>query len=151
MASNIKLVIENFKGVLKAEIDLPRISILIGGNNSGKTTLLEALYLLNGPHSEAPYVVNNSIAKTLDVLNYLHAGSGMVDFSFLTYKYISDRVIIYSKIKDKEYNLRIYNTGIGLIFYTLLGDGTALPHCKAMNITGEITPPSLEPGRKAAT
>jgi len=140
MTNNIKLVIENFKGVLKAEIDLPKVSILIGGNNSGKTTLLEALYLLSGPCNTTPYVVNDRIACVLEVLNYLHAGPTTSDYSFLIYKYVANNVRIYGKFEEKEYELRIYNTGDSLIFYTPLSKAFIQVHCVAKNISGEIRP-----------
>ena len=39
-----RLKIENFRGITSLEIELDRdITVLIGENNSGKTTVLEAL------------------------------------------------------------------------------------------------------------
>src|SRR5687768_2947629 len=40
-----KLRVENFKGFAKFEIDFGRFNVLVGGNNSGKSTLLRALRL----------------------------------------------------------------------------------------------------------
>ena len=45
--SNIK--IRNFRGVLKADIAISDKQILLGDNNTGKTTVLEALDLVLGP------------------------------------------------------------------------------------------------------
>src|SRR6059036_2012722 len=39
-----KLCVENFRGITKLELDLDRITVLIGENNTGKTSVLEALY-----------------------------------------------------------------------------------------------------------
>jgi len=37
-----KIVLRNFKGIREGELELAPLTILLGGNNSGKTTLLEA-------------------------------------------------------------------------------------------------------------
>jgi AAA15 family ATPase/GTPase len=44
-----KLEINNFRGIRKLELnDFNRINVFVGKNNVGKTTVLEALFLLNG-------------------------------------------------------------------------------------------------------
>ena len=44
-----RIEIRNFRGVKKASVYLPKHCVLIGDNNSGKTTILEALDLALGP------------------------------------------------------------------------------------------------------
>jgi len=44
-----RLYIENFRGIKKADLLLPKHCVLIGDNNTGKTTILEALDLVLGP------------------------------------------------------------------------------------------------------
>lgn len=44
-----KLIIKNFRGVKYAELFLPEHAVLIGDNNTGKTTVLEAIDLALGP------------------------------------------------------------------------------------------------------
>ena len=44
-----RLNIKNFRGIKTAAVLLPRHAVLIGDNNTGKTTLLEALDLVLGP------------------------------------------------------------------------------------------------------
>lgn len=44
-----RVIIENFRGIKKADINLTTHSLLIGPNNVGKSTLLEALDLTLGP------------------------------------------------------------------------------------------------------
>lgn len=44
-----KVEINNFRGVKQAKLLLPRHGVLIGDNNAGKTTVLEALDLVLGP------------------------------------------------------------------------------------------------------
>ena len=45
----VHLTIENYRGISKADILLPKHAVLIGDNNTGKTTILEALDLVLGP------------------------------------------------------------------------------------------------------
>lgn len=44
-----RIKIENFRGIKEAAVLLPKHSVLIGDNNTGKTTVLEALDLVLGP------------------------------------------------------------------------------------------------------
>ncbi|MBP0596212.1 AAA family ATPase [Paraburkholderia sp. LEh10] len=44
-----RLCIENFRGIRHATLLLPKHEILIGDNNTGRTTALEALDLALGP------------------------------------------------------------------------------------------------------
>ncbi len=43
-----RLALRNFRGVIKGELDLAPLTVLVGPNNSGKTTVLEALLLAHG-------------------------------------------------------------------------------------------------------
>lgn len=58
MFKNIK--IENFKGLKQLEIkDLKQFNLLVGKNESGKTSILEALFLLVNPNNpQLPYRIN---------------------------------------------------------------------------------------------
>ena len=44
-----RLIIDNYRGIKRAVILLPKHGVLIGDNNTGKTTILEALDLVLGP------------------------------------------------------------------------------------------------------
>lgn len=44
-----RIRIQNFRGIRKADLLLPKHAVLIGDNNTGKTTILEALDLVLGP------------------------------------------------------------------------------------------------------
>jgi putative ATP-dependent endonuclease of OLD family len=44
-----RVTIQNFRGIKEAELDLPRHAVLVGDNNSCKSTVLEALDLTLGP------------------------------------------------------------------------------------------------------
>lgn len=52
--------IERFRGVSDLSVDgFSQFNVFVGGNNSGKTTVLEALFLLTGPtNPELPVTVN---------------------------------------------------------------------------------------------
>ena len=72
----IKFIIENYKGIPKIELDLSKkpesnIFTLVGLNESGKTTLLEAIYLFqNG--------IEKKDAHTLIPKNKQHAFNGEI-------------------------------------------------------------------------
>ena len=52
-----KLSIKNFRGIGEGELELAPLTILLGGNNSGKSTILEALFLAPNPFRSVPYVI----------------------------------------------------------------------------------------------
>jgi putative ATP-dependent endonuclease of OLD family len=52
-----RLSIENFRGIKKAELDFFGHTLLIGGNNVGKSTICEALELALGPDRQARFPV----------------------------------------------------------------------------------------------
>ena len=39
-----KLSLEKFKKVTKADLDLDRVNVLVGGNNSGKSSILQGIH-----------------------------------------------------------------------------------------------------------
>ena len=43
--------IAGFRGIANLEISLPRVAVLIGTNNSGKTSIIKALQLALGDYS----------------------------------------------------------------------------------------------------
>ena len=53
MVKHLKM--KNFRGVKNGEIELGDLTILVGSNNSAKTTILEALFLLPNPLRYVPY------------------------------------------------------------------------------------------------
>lgn len=72
-----RLKIENFRGIKKAELDFFGHTLLIGGNNVGKSTICEALELALGPDRQARFPV----VEEFDFYNaaYLDHDNGTID------------------------------------------------------------------------
>ena len=51
-----------FRGISNVEVTLPRITVLLGQNNAGKTSVIEALQLALGDYSR--YLSNAFVAVT---------------------------------------------------------------------------------------
>ncbi len=86
----MKLQIENFRGIKKGEVNLGKLNILIGSNNSGKTTILESLFLLPNPLRYVPYVSTTPhLMSAVEVLSHVHETSGSRAFISLFYNYSS--------------------------------------------------------------
>lgn len=70
------LTIENFRGISKIEIsDLKRVNLLAGRNNSGKSSILEAFFLLTG-------MSNPRLTLNINFFRDLHMDNN-ADFAFL--------------------------------------------------------------------
>ncbi|MGK7943639.1 MAG: ATP/GTP-binding protein [Microcystaceae cyanobacterium] len=68
------LQIENFRGFRSFQLsNLGKINLLVGSNNSGKTSILEAIYFLDSP---------NNIKSLLDILDYRGEVSWLEDQDF---------------------------------------------------------------------
>ncbi|RLG84617.1 MAG: hypothetical protein DRO18_06940 [Thermoprotei archaeon] len=120
MIKGIRL--RNFRGVIKGDLRLSPLTILIGPNNSGKTTILEALLLLHG--------LNRDIAGiySLDVSSRLHRVLKSEGLDYLIYGYgakVKNAVITYL-IRDKYRHIAIYVDGKHVLFYFVLGNNQDL-------------------------
>jgi len=101
-----KLKLHNFRGIKNGEIELDNLTILLGSNNSGKTTILEALFLAPNPFRNVPYspLVSEGKERMVAggvlggvagaVLHELHKTLESQGYAFLLYKYASDEAII---------------------------------------------------------
>src|SRR6476469_6662140 len=95
--------IKGFRGLKDCTInDLARVNVFVGQNNSGKSSILEAIFLLCGMH--APQLV-----LTIDLLrNLLHSEENDFRFIFYNLDYSSDLEIKAELFdKDSEYKLKI--------------------------------------------
>ncbi len=98
------LELENFRGVKKGRIELAPLTILLGGNNSGKTTILEALFLAPNPFRGVPYSLKPYNAAVA-VLRYLHETLDSKGYAFLLYNYILNSAKISCRADNMHYSL----------------------------------------------
>ena len=98
-----KLKLENFKGIKSGEIRLAPLTILLGANNSGKTTILEALFLAPNPFREVPYGVNKT---AVEIVHFMHKTLDSEGFAFLLNKYASKEAKIECEVNGDEYLLQ---------------------------------------------
>jgi hypothetical protein len=117
-----RLRLENFKGVVEGEVELDKLTILVGPNNSGKTTILEALFLAPNPLRLVPYVPQNAVRL---VLQY-HKTLFEEGYTFLFNKYFAKNMVI--KVDDREL---FFTKDIGsriTIYTDYSPPGYSLPH-----------------------
>jgi hypothetical protein len=160
-----KLDIHHFRGIREAHLeDLGRVNVLLGQNNCGKTTVLEALFLTIG-------IANPSLPIAIDQFRGLRHTEGE-DFRFLFYELetdnqprlsaslsqqgvlMQDRVLqiepIYRTILEKKSDLRLSNGDIpaptaGGGTGTDLGRLTGLQFAvKVISRGGDAPPQSLQ-------
>lgn len=87
-----RLTIKNFRGIKAATILLPEHAVLIGDNNTGKTTVLEALDLVLGPDRlnrqpsidehdffRGAYTLKHGVAPADGAAEAIAAGGGALD------------------------------------------------------------------------
>lgn len=108
-----KLKLENFRGVKKGEIEFGDLTILVGSNNSAKTTILEALFLMPNPLRPVPYQSSDSDFTAASLIHEIHQTLYSQGYVFLLYKYIAEDATIE---RDDDIHLkfvkhyRIYTT-----------------------------------------
>ncbi|MEM2174312.1 MAG: AAA family ATPase [Candidatus Micrarchaeia archaeon] len=99
--------LEEFKGIRKCEkpINLSRFTLLMGTNNSGKSSILESLFLfpIPWPNYFIPLLSGN--IHKLEIFRYLHKSE-----ESLIYRY-SGSSTVYCKIEGKLFELRILEKG----------------------------------------
>ncbi|MGB9718455.1 MAG: AAA family ATPase, partial [Thermoproteota archaeon] len=83
-----RLRLWNFRGVKRGEARLAPFTIILGGNNSGKTTLLEALFLAPNPFRRAPY---SGVDVAVKILHELHKVFESTGYFFLFHNYTSGK------------------------------------------------------------
>jgi hypothetical protein len=118
-----RLRLENFKGVVEGEVELDKLTILVGPNNSGKTTILEALFLAPNPLRLVPYVSQNAVRLVLEYHKTLFEEG----YTFLFNKYIAKKMLI--KVDEREL---LFKKGIGshiLVYTNYSPPGYSLPRC----------------------
>jgi len=81
----------NFRSVEKGEVRLAPFTIILGGNNSGKTTILEALFLAPNPFRRAPY---SGVDVAVKILQETHRVFENTGYFFLFHNYTSSEARI---------------------------------------------------------
>jgi len=102
-----KLRLENFRGVVKGEIELDKLTILVGPNNSGRTTILEALFLAPNPFRMVPYFPMTAA----ELLAENHRALNEKGYTFLINRYTAEKAVI--GVDDTE--ITLYKMWPGII------------------------------------
>ena len=90
-----KLKLTNFRGVREGELELGDLTILVGSNNSAKTTILEASFLAPNPLRFVPYILPPGTGLTAaSLVHELHKTLDSDGYAFLLYKYIAKEAVI---------------------------------------------------------
>ena len=113
-----KLKLENFKGIKKGEIELAPLTILLGPNNAGKTTILEALFLASNPLRKTPYITERGELRALKVVSEIHKTLEHKGFLFLLNYYVSNYAEITCWIKDSIHKIAFVKRGMNLLVET---------------------------------
>jgi len=103
----------NFKGVQRGELPLSGVTVLVGPNNSGKTTVLEALFLAHGLSQPvvgglAAWEILSETHRTLDAAGLLH----------LLHKYSGKAAVLYEMQDGSRRAILLRRAGGSLeVFY----------------------------------
>ena len=109
---NLRLELENFKGIKEGSLNLESLNILIGGNNSGKTTVLESLFIAPNP------LRNVFRGPAISVLNSLHSTLGSEAYVFLFHNYTGDSARI-SCSDGSKVEIRFQRAGDNIEVYMI--------------------------------
>ena len=111
-----KLSIKNFQGIRDGELELAPLTILLGGNNSGKSTILEALFLAPNPFRSVPYVIG--VASAVEVIHAMHKTLNSQGYAFLLYNYTANQAEIECKVDGEDYVLLFNKKDPDISVYT---------------------------------
>jgi len=94
LGEGLKLRLKNFRGIKQGTIKLEKLTILVGANNSGKTSLLEALFLLPNPLRVVPYSAEGGRRRAVEILSARHSTLGSEAYIFLYHNYSGEEARI---------------------------------------------------------
>jgi len=131
-----RLKIQNFRGIKEGTLELSPITILLGPNNSGKSTILEALFLAPNPGREVPYIPLRDQNTAAGVIYFLHETLDYRGYTFLFHNYTSQLSEIECDINGDRFSLRFMNMG-SLIYLTTNKEIKGAGH---VSVNGVMTP-----------
>ena len=112
MFSMPRLILDNFKGIVKGSINLGRVNILLGGNNSGKSTILESLFLIPNPIRFVPYSYQSDKKlhqfRAAEVIQELHKTLDSKGFIFLLNNYRAKKASVKLELEKGAYSLFLH-------------------------------------------
>jgi hypothetical protein len=103
------LTIQGFRGIKEGHISFSPITILLGSNNSGKSTILEALFLAPNPCRPVPYCIpqgETSPSSALVTVYFLHKTLDYSGYAFLLHNYTSKNAEIKIETGNSNDNLQ---------------------------------------------
>ncbi len=100
-----KIWINNFRGIKKGEVSLSPLTVLLGANNSGKTTILEALFLAPNPFRKVPYY-EKRYERAVEIVHSLHETLDSKGYTFLLHNYTTKEAEIEFDINGNKYLLQ---------------------------------------------
>ncbi|MET1101742.1 MAG: AAA family ATPase [Pyrodictiaceae archaeon] len=103
--------LENFRGVVRGEVEFSPLTILLGPNNAGKTTILEALLLIHGINRE---VIGG--LRVADILSESHATLKAGGLFHLLHKYSGTSKLLYHVSTLGDVELTIERRNRSLVF-----------------------------------
>jgi len=101
-----QLTIRNFRGIKEGTLDLSPLTVLLGANNSGKSTILEALFLAPNPCREVPYRTEFGRNLALNTVYFLHQTLEYKGYAFLFHNYTSNLSEIECDINGDKCSLK---------------------------------------------
>jgi len=102
MITNLKLT--NFSGIKEGELELAPLTILLGGNNSAKSTILETLFLAPNPFRRVPYRMGDDTAA--GGIQSTHETLNSAGYAFLLYNYTAQNAEIRCIADGEEHLIR---------------------------------------------
>ena len=111
-----RITLRDFKGVKKGTIDLSRFTVLTGGNNTGKSTILEAIFLLPNPLRNTPY----GLAAT--TLQELHSTLESRSLLFLLHNYTAEKAQVTYSTDKGEVTLDFWKDNSKMLIALRLGN-----------------------------
>jgi len=146
-----QLTIRNFRGIREGTLGLSPITILLGANNSGKSAILEALFLAPNPFREVPYSMPFGPNLALGAVYFLHQTLDYRGYAFLLHNYTSDLSEIKCDINGNEFLLRFMKVKDAIhvhtnedtgSFYTVEIKGVRVP-CFGQTYMGSLDTPNI--------